>query len=110
MFFSTLIHTIKSRLATKLILVVLLLISAVSVILTSFFISRQKRLLIDELYKRAHSLSHNLAYNSKEHLFSQERSPLQSFVEGVQEESDIENVFVADIDGKILASTDTSNS
>jgi len=110
MIFSKLIHTIRSRLAAKLILVVLLLISAVSIILTAFFISRQKKILSEELYKRVHSLARNLAYNSKESLFSQKLSPLQSFVDGVQEESDIENVFIADIDGTILASTDTSHS
>ncbi|MBN1293129.1 MAG: response regulator [Candidatus Latescibacteria bacterium] len=112
MIFSTLIHKIRSRLATKLILVVLLLISAVSTILTAFFISRQKQILSEELYKRVHALARNLSYNSGYSVYWLEDNDtiLQSLVSGVKEEADIEDVFIADIDGKILASTDTSYS
>ena len=111
MFFSKLMHTIRSRLAAKLILVVLLLISAVSIILTAFFMSRQKQILSEELYKRAHALARNLAYNSRYTLYSLENNVtiLQSLVYGVKEEPDIEGVFITNIVGKILASTDTSD-
>lgn len=96
MFFFDIIHAIRSRLATKLILVVVLLLSVVSILLTTFFIKRQKKLLTDELYKRAQSLAQNLAYNSRNHLFSEDNSAILSLVSGVKEESDIENVFLAD--------------
>ena len=110
MFFSKLMHTIRSRLAAKLILVVLLLISAVSIILTAFFMSRQKQILSEELYKRAHALARNLAYNSRYTLYSLENNVtiLQSLVYGVKEEPDIEGVFITDLDGKILAYADSS--
>ena len=89
------------------ILVVILLISAVSVFLTTFFLSRQKRLLTEELFNRARSLAHNLAYNSRNDLLSKDNSVIQSFVNGVQEEPDVENVFLTNLEGYVLASTDS---
>ncbi|MBN1294318.1 MAG: hypothetical protein JXB48_20955, partial [Candidatus Latescibacteria bacterium] len=108
MIFNTIIHAIRSRLATRLILAVVLLLSAVSIILTTFFITRQEKLLTKELYKRANALAQNLAYNSRHYLLLPDRSTIQSFVTGVKEEADINNVYLTNLDGTILASTDTS--
>ncbi len=80
MYFSSVKNAVRSHLATKLILVVLLLISAISIIFTTFFISRQKKILREELYKRTNSLAQNLAYNSRNHLFSKDNSTIQSLV------------------------------
>ena len=105
MFFFDIIHLIRSRLAGKLIFVVVILLSTISILLTSFFIMRQKKLLTEELYNRTQSLAQNLTYNSRNHLFSEDNSTIQSLVSGVKEERDIENVFLTDSEGKILAHT-----
>ena len=105
MFLNRVMYAIRSRLAAKLIFVVVLLLTAVSVLLTSFFISRQKSLLTEELYKRTHSLAQNLAYNSRNSVISDDKTVIQSLVSGVKEEPDIENVFLTDSKGTILAST-----
>ena len=108
MFFSSVIKLLQSRLATKLILAVVLLLSIVSILLTSFFITRQKKLLSDELYKRAHALAQNLAYNSRNDLLSKDNSIIQSFADGVQEEPDVENVFLTNLEGCVLAYSDST--
>ena len=100
-------NAVISHLATKLILAVLLLLSSVAIVLTSFFIMRQKKLLSEELLNRTQSLAQNLAYNSRNQLFSEDNSTIQSLVYGVKEEPDIENVFLTDIGGKILAHSNT---
>jgi len=108
MFLSTIIRSIRSRLATKLILVVVILLSAVSILLTSFFIIRQRRLLTGELSTRTYSLAQNLAYNSRHYLLLPDTTMIQSFVWGVKEEPDIANVYLTDLEGAILATTDIS--
>ena len=110
MFFIKVKNAVCSHLATRLILVVILLISAVSIILTLYFISRQKQILSEELYKRAHAMARNLAYNSGYNLYKVKDNTaiLQSLISGVNEEADIEKVIITDIDGIILASTDSS--
>ena len=108
MIFSTIIHVLRSRLATRLILAVVLLLSAVSIILTTFFITRQEKLLTNELHKRANALTQNLAYNSRQYILLPDRSVIQSFVTGVKEEADINDVYLTNLDGTVLASTDTS--
>ena len=109
MFFSNLISSVKSRLAVKSILVVAIFISAVSLLFTVFFMTYQKRLLTGELYKRAHALARNLAYNSRGFIITKDKPAIQSLVSGVQEEPDIENVFLTDLDGTVLTFTDTTH-
>jgi hypothetical protein len=92
----------------KLVLFFVLFFSAVSILLTSFFMVYQKSLLTSELRKRVYSLAQNLAYNSSNYLYINNISITQPLVSGVEREPDIENVFLTDIGGKILASTDTS--
>ena len=109
MFISNLISSVKSRLAVKSILVVAIFISIVSLLFTVFFMTYQKRLLTGELYKRAHSLARNLAYSSRGFIITKDKPVIQSLVSGVQEEPDIENVFLTDLDGTVLTSADTTH-
>jgi len=109
MFISNFISSVKSRLAVKSILVVAIFISAVSLLFTVFFMTYQKRLLTGELYKRAHALARNLAYNSRDFISIVDTPVIQSLVSGVQEEPDIVNVFLTDHDGTVLTSTDTTH-
>ncbi|MFC1573806.1 ATP-binding protein [Candidatus Latescibacterota bacterium] len=109
MFYSNFISSIKSRLAVKSILVVAIFISAVSLLFTVFFMTYQKRLLTGELYKRAHALARNLAFNSRSFIITKDKPTIQSLVSGVQVEPDIVNVFLTDHDGTVLTSTDTTH-
>ncbi len=105
---SSLKRAVSSRLTARLILAVIALLGAVSLILTLFFMYRQKSLLTEELFKRTSSLAHNLAYNCGEILTQKDQSRLHSLIRGVDNEPDIENVLVAGIDGAVLANTDTT--
>jgi signal transduction histidine kinase/CheY-like chemotaxis protein len=107
MFSSKLIHFIRSRLTVKLVLIFVLFFSTVSILLSSFFIIYQKALLDNELWERLHSLARNLAYNCSINLDSNKKSVVNSLVIGVKREPYIENVFLTDMEGKILASSDT---
>jgi signal transduction histidine kinase len=109
MIFSTLVHSIKSRLALKITLYVLLMVCASSIIMTAFFTLRQKNTLDEALFKRVHSLARNLAYNSSNYLFIEDTSLIRSLLNGVKQEPDIEDIYFADLNGKILFSTDTRN-
>jgi signal transduction histidine kinase/ActR/RegA family two-component response regulator len=105
---SSLKRAVSSRLAVRLILAVIVLISAVSLILTLFFMYRQKSLLTEELFKRTSSLAHNLAYNCSEILTQKDQSRLYTLIKGVDNEPDILGVLVAGIDGAVLAKTETT--
>jgi len=96
------------RLGTKSILAVVMLLSAISIILTTFFINRQKSSLMEELSKRAHSLASNMAFNSQYAVFAHDTRNMHKLVAGVEKESDIENAYIVDLDGWILAHQDTS--
>lgn len=98
----------RSRLGTKSILTVVLLISIISITLTTFFVTSQKSSLIEELQKRTFSLSSNLAFNSQLSVLSRDINTLQMFLSGVKKESDVEDAFITDIDGVILAHNDTT--
>jgi len=98
---------VSSRLATRLILVVILLISSVSLILTLFFMWRQRELLTQELINRTSSLAHNLAYNTSDILIHENRWMLRSLVSGVEDDHDIVNVFITAADGTVLACSDS---
>ena len=96
------------RLGTKSILAVIMLLSAISITLTTFFVSRQRRSLMDELSKRALSLASNMAFNSRLAVLSRDIRPLQNLLAGVQKESDIEQACITDLKGTILVHNDTT--
>ncbi len=108
MLLSALKKLVRLRLGTKSILAVIMLLSAISITLTSFFVYRQKSSLTDELHKRALSLSSNMAFNSQYAVLSRDIRTLQNLLAGVKKESDIEEAFITDIEGTILAHNDTS--
>jgi len=108
MLLSALKKLVHLRLGTKSILAVIMLLSAISISLTTFFVSTQKRALTDKLRKRALALSSNMAFNSQYAVLSRDISTLQNLLAGVKKESDIEEAFITDMEGVILAHNDTS--
>ena len=94
---------IHLRLGTKSIFAVVILLSTISIILSWFFISRQKDFLTEELRKRAFSLSSNLAFNSQFAVLSGDSETLKNLVSGVIKESDIRQAIITDMDGTIIA-------
>ncbi len=108
MLLSMLKKAANMRLGTKSILAVVMLLSAISIILTTFFINRQKNSLMEELSKRAHSLASNMAFNSQIAVLSRDTRNMRKLVAGVEKESDIEDAYIVDLDGWILAHQDTS--
>lgn len=108
MLLSALKKLVHLRLGTKSILAVIMLLSAISISLTTFFVSTQKRALTDKLRKRALALSSNMAFNSQYAVLSRDISTLQNLLAGVKKESDIEEAFITDMEGFILAHNDTS--
>ncbi|HUU27990.1 MAG TPA: ATP-binding protein [archaeon] len=105
---TTLKKALSLRLGTKSILAVILLLSTISITLTTFFVSRQRSALTDELRKRAFSLASNLAFNSRYAVISRDFRTLKNLLAGVKKESDIEEVFITDMEGIILAHPDTT--
>jgi len=99
---------VKSRLGTKSILAVVTLLAAISVSLTFFFVSRQRSSLTEELRKRALSLASNVAFNSQYAVLSRDIDNLQTLLSGVKKESDIEEAFITDMDGVIIAHKDAT--
>ena len=108
MFFANIGNSARSRLGTKSILAVVLLLSTISITLTVFFVSGQKVSLTEELRKRALSLASNMAYNSQYAVLSRDITFLQTLISGVKMESDIKESFITDINGIILAHDDTT--
>ncbi len=97
-----------SRLGTKSIAAVILLLSTISIALTSFFVTRHRRSLTDELRKRAFSLASNLAFNSQYPVLSGDARTLKNLLAGVLQESDIEQALIVDLQGMILAHADST--
>jgi signal transduction histidine kinase len=108
MFLSMLKKAYNMRLGTKSILAVVMLLSAISIILTTFFINRQKSSLMDEMSKRARSLASNMAFNSQMAVLSHDTRTMRTLIAGMRKESDIEDAYIVDLDGWILAHQDTS--
>jgi len=108
MLLSMLKKAINMRLGTKSTLAVVMLLSAISIILTTFFINRQKSSLMDEMSKRARSLASNMAFNSRLAVLSSDTRTLRNLIAGVKKESDIEEAYIVDLDGLILMHEDTS--
>ena len=84
MSFSFLKKALSLRLGTKSILAVIMLLSAISITLTTFFITRQKSSLTEELRKRALSLASNMAFNSQYPVLSRDIRTLQNLLAGVK--------------------------
>ena len=93
MFFSNFFNSIKSRLGIKSIIISILLICAISLILSAFFVTRQKKLLMNELHKRALSLSNTLVFNSQFPFIARDGEQLLKLLEGVKQEDDIVDAF-----------------
>jgi signal transduction histidine kinase len=106
--FSFLKKPVSLRLGTKSILAVTMLLSAISITLTTSFITRQKSSLTDELHKRVLSLASNLAFNSQYAVFLRDIKTMQNLLAGVKKESDIQEVFIVDTVGVIVAHQDTT--
>jgi len=106
--FSFLKKPVSLRLGTKSILAVTTLLSAISITLTTSFITRQKSSLTDELHKRVLSLASNLAFNSQYAVFLRDIKTMQNLLAGVKKESDIQEVFIVDTVGVIVAHQDTT--
>jgi len=98
----------RSRLGTKSILAVVFLLSTISITLTVFFVSGQKNSLSEELSKRTLSLASNMAYNSQFAVLANDIQFLQTLISGLKKESDINEAFITDIEGIILAHDDTT--
>jgi signal transduction histidine kinase len=107
MLFNALRKLIGSRLGIKSILAVILLLSMISITLTTFFVSRQKSSLMDELRKRGLSLASNLAFNSQYAVLSRDNRTMQNLLAGVIKESDIQRALIVDLAGSVLADCDT---
>ncbi len=103
----TLVRSIRSRLKAKSILAVVLLIVAISTTLTTFFLSRQRSSMMDELAKRALSLSGNLAFNSQYSVLSRDTVTIKTLISGVLKESEIERVLITDLKGRVLVLADS---
>ena len=108
MLLSMLKKAANMRLGTKSTLAVVMLLSAISIILTTFFINRQKSSLMEEMSKRARSLASNMAFNSSLAVLSNDTRNLRNLIAGVKKESDIEDAYFVDLDGWILIHEDTS--
>jgi len=108
MFITFIRKTAGSRIGTKSIMAVVVLISIISIALTTFFVTSQKSSLTDELKKRTYSLANNLAFNSQLSVLSRDTDTLKMFLSGVKKESDVEEAFITDINGIILAHNDTT--
>ena len=101
-------RTASTKLGTKSILAVVLLISIISITLTSYFVANHKKSYTVELKKRAFSLASNLANDSQWSVFSGDIKSIKMLLDGVRKESDIENAFITDNDGIILAHPDSA--
>src|SRR3990172_9499433 len=96
------------RLGTKSSLAVVALLSTISIALTTFFITRQRDQLTEELRKRAFSLASNMAYNNQYAVVSRNLRDMQVSISGVKQESDIQQVYIIDLQGVIIAHEDES--
>ena len=103
MYFSSIKNAVRTRLGTKIILVVVLLLCAISITLTSFFIARQKNLLTKEMRSRVHSLAQNFMYNCCKHFISTNYENIFGYTRELVKEKDIRSVCVIDSEGIIRA-------
>ena len=95
---------IRPTLGVKLILSVSLLVISMAVVLSSFFVCKQKAIIENELRNRGLSLSKNLAYNSEYGLLFENKEMLNKLIQGVLKNDDIAFVAVCDQNSKIIAS------
>ncbi|MFC1544773.1 ATP-binding protein [Gemmatimonadota bacterium] len=96
------------RLGTKSTLAVIALLTTISVALTTFFITRHSTEMTVELRKRAESLASNMAYNNQFSVVSDDLPSMQLSISGVKKESDIQDAYLIDLRGVIIAHLDTS--
>jgi len=103
MYFSTIKNAVRAKLGTKIIFVVVLLLSAISIALTSFFIARQKSLLTKEMQSRVKSLAQNLMNDCRKHVISNNFDNIYVYTRELVKEKDIQSVCVIDPEGIIRA-------
>ncbi len=96
------------RLGTKSIIAVITLLTTISAALTMFFITRHRAELTEELRKRSFSLASNMAYNNQFTALSEDVESMLISISGVRQESDIEDAYIIDMRGVIVADLDTS--
>ncbi|MBW7996454.1 MAG: cell wall metabolism sensor histidine kinase WalK [Candidatus Glassbacteria bacterium] len=96
------------RLGTKSIIAVIALLTTISAALTTFFVSRHSTELTEELRKRAFSLASNMAYNNQFSVVSGDLTNMLISISGVKQESDIQDAYIIDLKGVIIAHQDTS--
>ncbi len=96
------------RLGTKSIIAVITLLTTISAALTTFFITRHRAELTEELRKRAFSLASNMAFNNQFTAVSEDVMNMRISISGVRQESDIEDAYILDMRGVIIAHRDTA--
>jgi len=97
-----------SRLGTKPIIASILLLVVFGSIFSSFYILRHRASLLHELRKRSCILADNLAYNSYIAVLSMDMTTLKTLISGLEDDEDIADITAADIDGYVIASSDSS--
>ena len=75
----------------------------IGAVLSWYFLSQSREVLMEELQKRARSLTKNLAHNSKYGILTEDDVILQELIEGILQEDSVLFVLVADAQGKVLA-------
>jgi signal transduction histidine kinase len=96
------------RLGTKSIIAVIALLTTISAALTTFFITRHRAELTEELRKRAFSLASNVAFNNQLTAVSEDVLNMRNSISGVRQESDIEDAYFINMRGVVIAHLDTS--
>ncbi len=96
------------RLGTKSIIAVIALLTTISAALTTFFITRHRAELTEELRKRAFSLASNVAFNNQLTAVSEDVKNMRISISGVSQESDIEDAYFINMRGVVIAHDDTS--
>nr|HID60079.1 hybrid sensor histidine kinase/response regulator [Desulfobacterales bacterium] len=92
----------KFGLKYKSIMVSICMVLSIVTILAIYFISTQRRLLIDELHNRAASLAKNVAYNCEYPVLLEDIPAIKQIVAGIMSEEDVAFVQIQNVEGKSL--------
>ncbi len=98
---------VKGRLKNKLVFSIVILIISVMIILSWVSIYRQTRQGYDSLRKRGLTLARNTAYNSAYGVTVCDEATLLRIIDGVKSEEEVIYIIFQNLQGKVLASTDT---
>jgi signal transduction histidine kinase/CheY-like chemotaxis protein len=105
MFFQTIKKAVSAGLGTKIIFIVVLLLSTISIFLSSYFIAEQKKILTTELHARIRSLGQNYINDSLKYIISGTFENMFQLSVGLEKEKDILAVKVIDSKRIIRASS-----